>query len=155
MPNCPMERGNQYCLPNRATFTPKLSYFVGSAELLSAHKVVPTTKHFAPLAMNNIPNKFRPSSSMSAKGVIRQRRKYGYTDNYNWQSRVEWYPAGYGLNKRTIARQFGRLHYLACHSPERVQRQWQKVYDNFHIKHFGTFKGSMRYLNQWSCHAWL
>ena len=155
MPNCPMARGSQSCLPSQATFTPRPLYFVGSAKLLFAHKVVPTTKHFAPLAMNNIPNKFRPSSSMSAKGVMRQRRKYGRTDNYNWQSRVEWYPAGYGLNKRTIARQFGRLHYLACHSPERVQRQWQKVYDNFHIKHFGTFKGSMRYLNQWSCHAWL
>jgi hypothetical protein len=92
---------------------------------------------------------------MTAKGVIRQRRKYGRTDNYNWQSRVEWYPVGYGINKRTIARQFSQLHYLACHSPESVQRKWQKVYDNFHIKHFGTAKGTMRYLNTWSCHAWL
>jgi hypothetical protein len=87
---------------------------------------------------------------------MRERRRHGAVlGSYNWQSRAEWYPAGYGLNKRTIFRQFGRLHYLACHSPERVQRQWQKVYDNFHTKHFGTFKGSMRYLNQWSCHAWL
>jgi hypothetical protein len=155
MPNCPTARGNQSCLPNRATFTPRPLYFVGSAELLSAHKVAPTTKHFAPLAMNNIPNKFRPSSAMTAKGVMRQRRKYGRTDNYNWQSRVEWYPAGYGLNKRTIARQFGRLHYLAGHSPEPVQHRWQKVYNNFHTTHFGTFNGTMRYLNTWSCHAWL
>jgi hypothetical protein len=129
---------------------------VGSAKLPFAHKVAPTAKHFAPLAMNKIPNKFRPSSAMTTQSIMRERRRYGATlGNYNWQSRAEWYPVGYGLNKRTIARQFGRLHYLACHSPEPVQRQWQKVYNNFHKQHFGTFKGSMRYLNQWSCHAWL
>ena len=156
MLNCPMARGNQSCLPSVATFTPRLSYFVGSAELLFAHKVVPTTKHFAPLAMNKIPNRFRPSSAMTTQSIMRERRRYGATlGNYNWQSRAEWYPAGFQLNRKTIFGQFGRLHYLACHSPERVQRQWQKTYDNFHTKHFGTFKGSMRYLNQWSCHAWL
>ena len=156
MPNCLMVPGSQSCPPSVATFTPRPLYFVGSAELLFAHKVVPTAKHFAPPAMNKIPNKFRPSSAMTTQSIMRERRRYGATlGNYNWQSRVEWYPVGYGLNKRTIARQFGRLHYLACHSPERVQRQWQKVYNNFHTKHFGTFKGSMRYLNTWSCHAWL
>ena len=100
-------------------------------------------------------NKFRPSSGMDTRTIMKMRRVHGRTDNYNWQSRVEWYPAGYGINKKTIFKQFGRLHYLARHSPERVQQQWQKVYNNFHTKHFGTFKGSVRYLNQWSCHAWL
>jgi hypothetical protein len=106
--------------------------------------------------MNKIPNRFRPSSAMTTQRIMRERRRHGAVlGSYNWQSRAEWYPAGFQLNRKTIFRQFGRLHYLACHSPERVQRQWQKVYDNFHTKHFGTFKGSMRYLNQWSCHAWL
>jgi hypothetical protein len=106
--------------------------------------------------MNKIPNRFRPSSAMTTQSIMRERRRYGATlGNYNWQSRAEWYPAGFQLNRKTIFGQFGRLHYLACHSPERVQRQWQKIYNNFHTKHFGTFKGSMRYLNQWSCHAWL
>lgn len=156
MLNCPMARGSQSCLPSVATSTPRPLYFVGSAKLPFAHKVVPTAKHFAPLAMNKIPNKFRPSSAMTTQSIMRERRRYGATlGNYNWQSRAEWYPAGYGLNKRTIARQFGRLHYLACHSPEPVQRQWRQAYNVFHIKHFGTFKGTMRYLNQWSCHAWL
>ena len=155
MPNCPMARGSQSCLPNVATFTPRRSYFVGSAGLLFAHKVAPTAKHFAPLAMNKIPNRFRPSSAMSTKNVMRQRRKYGHTDNYNWQSRVKWYPAGFQLNRKTIFGQFGRLHYLACHGPKSVQRQWQRAYNVFHTKHFGTFKGTMRYLNTWSCHAWL
>lgn len=100
-------------------------------------------------------NKFRPSSSMSTKSIMQLRRKCRHTDNYNWQSRVEWYPVGYRLNKRTIARQFGKLHYLACHSPKSVQKKWQTVYNNFHLKHFGSFGASVRYLNKWSCHAWL
>lgn len=105
--------------------------------------------------MNNISNRFRPSSSMTTKYLMLMRRKYGRTDNYNWQSRVEWYPVGFKLNRKTILKQFGTLHYLACHSPEPIQKKWQAAYNVFHTKHFGTFNGSMRYLNKWSCHAWL
>lgn len=106
--------------------------------------------------MRKLPNKFRPSSSMDTRSIMRERRKYGRTDNYNWQSRVEWYPAGYKLNRKTIVKQFGRLHYLACHAPDKTTAKWQKAYNNFHTKHFGAFKGaSMRYLNKWSCHSWL
>ena len=107
--------------------------------------------------MNSPPNKFRPSSSMNTKSIMRERRKHGAClGSYNWQSRVEWYPAGYKLNRKTIFKQFGKLHYLACHSPEPITKKWQKAYDNFHRKHFGTYKGaSMRYLNNWSCHNWL
>jgi hypothetical protein len=106
--------------------------------------------------MSHPPNKFRPSSSMDTKSVMKQRLKYGHSDNYNWQSRVEWYPAGYKLNKKTIARQFRNLHYLACHAPERVTKRWQRAYNNFYRAHFGAHKGaSMRYLNTWSGHSWL
>jgi hypothetical protein len=156
MPNCLMVRGSQSCLLDVATFTPRPLFFVESAKLPFDHKAALFVTHFVPLAMNKIPNRFRPSSAMDTRSIMRERRKYGALHgNYNWQSRIKWYPAGFKLNRKTIFRQFGNLHYLACHSPERVQRQWQKVYNNFHTKHFGTFKGSMRYLNQWSCHAWL
>ena len=100
-------------------------------------------------------NKFRPSSSMTTLSIMRQRRKYGYTESYNWQNRVDWYPAGYRLNKQTIFTQFGKLHYLACHAPKAVAKKWQTVYNNFHNKHFGSHTASMRYLNKWSCHNWL
>jgi hypothetical protein len=86
---------------------------------------------------------------------MRERRKHGHTNNYNWQSRVKWHPVGYKLNKQTISRQFGQLHYLACHAPEPVQKKWKHAYDTFYARHFGSFNGSMRYLNDWSCHAWL
>jgi hypothetical protein len=129
---------------------------VGSAKLPFDHKVALFVTHFAPLAMNKIPNRFRPSSSMNTRSIMRERRRHGAVlGSYNWQSRAEWYPAGYRLNRKVMFRQFGNLHYLACHSPEPVTRKWQKVYDNYYKKHFGTFKGSVRYLNKWSCHSWL
>lgn len=87
---------------------------------------------------------------------MKLRLKYGHVDNYNWQSRVEWYPVGFKMNHRTIMKQFGKLHYLACHAPEKITQRWQKAYNNFYTKHFGAVKGaSMRYLNKWSCHSWL
>jgi hypothetical protein len=93
---------------------------------------------------------------MTTKSIMRERRKYGALHgNYNWQSRVEWYPAGYKLNRKTIFKQFGKLHYLACHSPEPITKKWQKSYNTFYKKHFGSFKASVRYLNNWSCHNWL
>ena len=155
MPNYLTAVGNQSCLLNVATFIPRLSYFVGSAKLPFVHKVVPIVTHFAPLAMNKTPNRFRPSSSMTTRSIMLGRRKYGRTDSYNWQSRVEWYPAGFKLNRKTIFKQFGNLHYLACHSPEPVAKKWKHAYNTFHARHFGSFNASMRYLNNWSCHAWL
>jgi hypothetical protein len=106
--------------------------------------------------MKTIPNKFRPSSSMDTRNVMRVRRLYGKTDNYNWQTRIEWYPVGFKLNHKTIMKQFMRLHYLACHAPNTVTKKWKSAYNNFDTKHFGVFGGaSMRYLNKWSCHSWL
>jgi hypothetical protein len=106
--------------------------------------------------MNKLPNKFRPSSSMDTKNIMKMRRIYGRTDNYNWQSRVEWYPVGFKLNHKTISNQMIRLHYLACHAPEPVTKRWTKANKNFMNKHFGDAgKATMRYLNKWSCHSWL
>lgn len=100
-------------------------------------------------------NKFRPQD-IGKRYIIKERLLTGRSQNYNWQTRAEWYPAGYGFNKKTIFRQFGRLHYLACHAPGPVAKSWQKAYNNFYQRHFGAYKGaSMRYLNTWSCHAWM
>ena len=105
--------------------------------------------------MTTTSNKFRPSSSMDTKTIMKMRRVYGRTDNYNWQSRIEWHPVGFKLNHKTIFKQMGKLHYLACHAPDRVTKSWQKAYNNFQKAHFGTMHGSVRYLNTWSCHSWL
>lgn len=105
--------------------------------------------------MTNLPNKFRPSSSMDTRNVMKMRLKYGRTDNYNWQSRVEWYPVGYKINHKNIVKQFGKLHYFAHHSPIPLQMKWKKAYNNFFKKHFGSPQMSVSYLNKYSCHKWL
>ncbi len=98
-------------------------------------------------------NKFRPQD-LPKSYIMKQRLKTGRSDCYNWQTRVEWWPCGYGSNKISIARRFKKLHYLACHAPKPVQKRWAPAYQAFYKKHFGV-NGSMRYLNTWTCHAWL
>lgn len=100
-------------------------------------------------------NRFRPQD-LPKFYVMKQRLKEGRSDNYNWQSRIEWYPVGWGFNKRKISKQFQRLHYLACHAPEPIQKQWKKAYNLFMKKHFAIVgKTSMRFLNNHTCHSWL
>jgi len=100
-------------------------------------------------------NRFRPQE-INKRHTVRLRLQ-GYGNewiNYNWQTRVEWWPCGYSSNKIVIAKQFKRLHYLACHSPKPVQKRWAKAYRDFYKRHFGV-AGSIRYLNTWTAHSWL
>lgn len=100
-------------------------------------------------------NKFRPQD-ITRLAVMKQRLKYGHSDNYNWQTRIKWYPAGWTFNKKVIGNQHSRLHYLACHAPEPIKKKYKKAYETFYKKHFGAHKGaSVRYLNNWSCHSWM
>lgn len=96
---------------------------------------------------------YRPKD-MPKRFSIKERRIHGITSNYNFVSRVKWYPAGWGFNKKVLGGIHGRLHYLACHAPKPIQKRWSKTYESFYKKHFGT-KASVRYLNNWSCHSWM
>ena len=101
--------------------------------------------------------KFRPQS-IGKRYIMRERRRTGKChtfDTYHNRSRIEWFPIGYKLNKKTISNQFAKLHYLACHAPPPVQKQWRQAYAVFHKKHFGSYKASIRYLNTWTAHGWL
>lgn len=100
-------------------------------------------------------NKFRPHG-IPKSYLIKQLMRFGRRENYNWQTRVKWYPAGWGFNKKVIGDQHSRLHYLARHAPDPIKKRWAKAYDNFQAKHFGTRgNASMRYLNKWSCYSWM
>ena len=100
-------------------------------------------------------NKFRPQD-ISTRYVMKQRRVTGQAENYNWQTRIKWYPAGWKVNQISIGRRFGHLHYLACHSPAPIQKKWRAAYRLFCRQHLADGGGaSMRYLNTWTCHAWL
>ena len=98
-------------------------------------------------------NKFRPQS-ISKKYVIRMRLKTGQSENYNWQTRIQWYPAGWKVNQISIGRRFGHLHYLACHAPEPIQKKWRSAYKNFCNQHIPG-RTSMRYLATFACDSWL
>lgn len=100
-------------------------------------------------------NKFRPQD-VSTRYIMKQRRVTGCAENYNWQTRIKWYPAGWKSNHISISRRFGHLHYLACHSPAPVQKKWHTVYKQFCRQHLADGgRASMRYLNTWTCHTWL
>lgn len=100
-------------------------------------------------------NLFRPQD-IPTSYVMRQRLKTGRSDNYNWQTRIKWYPAGWGYNKRVLGGIHSRLHYLACHAPGPIRKRWSHAYNAFQAKHFGfRGKASVRYLNTWSCHSWM
>lgn len=97
---------------------------------------------------------FRPQD-LPKSYIFKQRLNFGRSENYNWYTRVKWYPVGWGLNKKTLSKQFGRLHYLACHAPKPIQSKYTKIYQVFYKKHFGSKHASVRYLNNYSCHSWM
>jgi hypothetical protein len=99
-------------------------------------------------------NKFRPTE-ISKSYSFKLRLRTGEHVSYNWHKRERWHPVGWKPNQIGIARRFGRLHYLACHAPQSIQKKWTRVYKTFHDKHFGTRHASVRYLNDWTCHSWL
>jgi hypothetical protein len=84
--------------------------------------------------------RFRPQN-IPKSIIIRERLQTGKVYNYNWQTRINWYPANYTYNMRVIARIFGNLHYYACHAPKPVAKKWQKAYNQFKAKHFVTRAG--------------
>jgi hypothetical protein len=100
-------------------------------------------------------NKFRPQD-LPKHYIMKQRLKYGRSENYNWQTRIKWYPAGWKVNQISIGNRFGQLHYLACHAPAPVKLKWQKAYNNLCKKLFAqNGRVSMRYQNKYTAHAWL
>ena len=98
-------------------------------------------------------NKFRPQD-ISAKYKLKQYIRTGRIENYNWQTRVKWYPAGWGFNKKVLGTIFGRLHYLACHAPTPVQKRYQRAYRALEARLIPR-KASVRSINTYSAGAWL
>jgi len=98
-------------------------------------------------------NKFRPQD-ISKKYKLKQYIRTGRIENYNWQTRIKWYPAGWGFNKKVIGGIFGRLHYLACHAPTPVQQRHRRAYRALEARLIPT-RASVRYINTYSAGAWL
>ena len=100
-------------------------------------------------------NRFRPQG-IDRKYLLRRRLQTGRYESWNWQTRAEWYPVGWNLNRRTLGRIFSRLHYLACHAPAPVRARYRGAYLLFYNQHFaGRGRASVRYLNTYTAHAWM
>lgn len=97
-------------------------------------------------------NKFRPQE-ISKTYIIKQRLKYGRTDNYNWQTRSNWYPANMTKNQISIMRRWLQIHHYASHT-ERPAQYWIRANQMFMKAHFPA-NASNSYSNKYSCHAWL
>lgn len=94
--------------------------------------------------------------ALLARYRLQSHRRGVYTGQFNWQSRVQWYRANLQTNHKSMIRTFARLHYLACHAPDPVRRQWAPVYQQWQRQHLATGgQASMRYVNRYTCHAWL
>ena len=99
-------------------------------------------------------NRFRPQE-LPKSYVMKQRLKYGRTDNFNWQTRIRWVPASMTKNRVSILRRWQQIHHFACHTAKPAQH-WVRANKMFERQFLGTYgKGSMRYLNTWSAHSWL
>lgn len=99
-------------------------------------------------------NKFRPQE-LGKLYIMKQRLKYGRVDNYNWQTRIKWVPAGLTKNQISILRRWQQIHHFASHTKNPAQH-WVVANKMFERQFLGTYgKGSMRYLNKWSAHSWL
>jgi hypothetical protein len=99
-------------------------------------------------------NRFRPPAIPKAL-IFKQRLAYGRSDNYNWQSRVKWIPAGYKINRQGILRRWQEIHHYAIHAPWCLSH-YKTAQKMFHQKFLGsTGKASVRYLNTYSAHSWL
>lgn len=99
-------------------------------------------------------NKFRPQD-ISKAVIFKQRLAYGRADNYNWQTRIKWYPVGMTKNKISILRRWQQIHHYASHT--KCPASHWKVANALFEKNFLGSKGkaSIRYLNTYSCHRWL
>ena len=95
-------------------------------------------------------------TNISKKWLLRQTILGRKKINYNFVSRIKYYPATWGYNRKKIGDFFYKLHYYACHSPTIIQKHYKNAYINFDNKHFAS-KGnaSVRYLNKYTCHKWV
>ena len=99
-------------------------------------------------------NKFRPQE-ISKTYVMKQRLKYGRTDNYNFQTHSNWVPARFTKNQISIFRRWQQIHHFASHT-KCPAKHWVVANNMFCKQFFGSSgKASMRYLNKWSAHSWL
>lgn len=61
----------------------------------------------------------------------------------------------YPANRRHLIRTWQTLHHYSCHSPIPVAKKWRAANARFDRQHFGSRRGSMRFINTYTLHAWM
>lgn len=99
---------------------------------------------------------FRPKD-YNKLWLLRERRTGSpWATNVNFEQRSNYQPINWSSHQQQFARRFYRLHYLACHSPNKIQQKYKHVYKNFMDRHFGERgKSSIRFINAHTCHKWM
>lgn len=92
--------------------------------------------------------KFRPIQ-ISNKARLKHFLHTGIKQSYNFVSNDRYYLACYTYNLIFLHRVFIRLHYLACHAPNSIQKKYKPCYNRFNKIHF-PIKASINYSNTYS-----
>jgi hypothetical protein len=92
--------------------------------------------------------------------IVRPQKKYWKNfnfpkTNYNLRERPKDIKIkGATINKLTLIKLFGRLHYLACHAPKAIQNKWTSTYNKFRLKHL-PYKTYPRWCNEYTPQEWI
>ena len=58
-------------------------------------------------------------------------------------------------NRRHLIRTWQNLHHYSSHSPIPVEKKWRAANARFDRQHFGSHRGTCRFLNTYTLHAWM
>jgi hypothetical protein len=62
---------------------------------------------------------------------------------------------GYAVNRNTLIDIFSNLHHYASHAPKAVAKRWRAAEYRFVCRHMGARRGTARFLNEYTAHAWM
>jgi hypothetical protein len=98
--------------------------------------------------------RFRPQN-LPLRFIVKERLQTGRTNNYNWQSRINWVPAGLTTNRVGILRRWQQIHHHAKHSYNTIP-YWNSAEKMFNKKFLAEGgKASVRFLNTYTAYNWL
>lgn len=58
-------------------------------------------------------------------------------------------------NRRHLIQTWQNLHHYSCHSPIPVEKKWRAANARFNRQHFGSHRGTCRFLNTYTLNAWM
>ncbi len=94
---------------------------------------------------------FPTNTPYTVKNYLRKDPRYPI----HYPRRIDKYYASLPLNKRTLGKIFGQLHYLSSHAPKQKQKQWKRATDRFIAHHMPVDRCGARWHNKYTAGGWL